>query len=123
MINAKMTFEMDVAKVKGRYDEIGLKALLWLKNEVAKDSDPFVPFRANNGGTLARSVRPSIGTPDQFLVYNTPYARRMYYGTHFNFNRSKHPQATHHWSEKAKAVHKPKWMRGVAMIFGGNLKG
>ena len=114
-MRVQIDVDMNTAKVAKRMEGIGGKALLWLKNEVAKDSEPFVPLRS---GILTRSVMASIRTPDDALIYNTIYARRMYYGDHYAFRRDVHPQASARWFEKAKAIHKPKWLKGVQAFWG-----
>ena len=47
---------------------------------VMKDTDPFVPMRQ---GTLASSVLRSTKVGSGEVVYDTPYARHMYYGVHY----------------------------------------
>lgn len=78
----------------------GLKALTMLKSEVARGSDPYVPF---DSGTLAKSVQPSVNTPDTKLIYNTLYAKKQYYG--YPHKRTVfHPQASMQWFEKWKGA-------------------
>jgi hypothetical protein len=117
-------FELNVGGITDRFAALGTRVRAWLKNEVAKDSEPFVPFRANNGGTLTRSVRSSIAEPDNRLIYDTVYARPMYKGISrrgrpLTYNRSVHPQASAEWFEKAKAIYKPKWVRGTQAAWRG----
>lgn len=103
-------FNMDSAKVTaklGRYVHEKQRAL---DEQVAKDSTPFVPMR---GGHLMESVQKSdYGTGK--VRWTEPYARRMYYGVNYKFNNgpeAPHPQATHHWFEKAKSIYKKDWIR------------
>lgn len=107
-------FNMDSAKVTaklGRYVHEKQRAL---DEQVAKDSTPFVPMRDGNiGGTLSNSVQKSNFGSGQ-IKWETPYARRMYYGVNYNFNngpKAPHSQATHHWFEKAKSIYKKDWIR------------
>lgn len=88
----------------------------FLDNEVLKDSAPYVPMRSGN---LMKSgqLGTTIGSGE--VKYNAPYARRMYYGTNFNFSKDKHPQACAQWFEKAKATNKKKWIDGVNKIVKG----
>ena len=92
------------------------EAQRWLDERVAKDSDPFVPM---DTGMLAGSVRESGIPGSGVIVYNTPYAHRLYCGESFNFSRDRHPKATHHWFEKAKSIFLESWGQGVAAIIGG----
>lgn len=120
MIKLKsVTVKFDPSKLKKKLDTQNVQAVRWLKNEIAKDTEPFVPFKT---GTLSRSVRSSVASEDKYLIYNTKYARRLYEGTHFNFNRTKHPQATYAWFEKSKAINLKKWVLGVAKLGGWRSK-
>lgn len=101
-----------IARLEGQLD----KAQRWLDNEVLKDCQPYVPMRSGNlmdSGVTGTT----IGSGE--VVYTAPYARRMYYGTHFNFSKAKHPQACAQWFEKSKSVNKDKWREGVQKIVKG----
>jgi len=99
-----------------RFNPRYAQAQKFIDNEVLKDSAPYVPMRSGN---LMKSgtVGTTLGKGE--VIYNAPYAKRMYYGVGFNFSKDKHPQACAIWFEKAKAIHKDKWMRGVQKIVGG----
>ena len=94
------------------------KAQMYLDNEVLKDSAPYVPMRTGN---LMKSGQLGTKIGSGEIVYNAPYARRMYYGTSFNFSKDKHPQACAQWFEKAKATKKKDWIAGVNKIVRGGL--
>ena len=85
-----------------------------LDSQVIKDTNPFVPFRT---GTLASS--PLRSSRVGLIRYSTPYATRVYYGEGFNFRKVHHPQATHHWLEKSKAIWLPRWIRIVVRVLTG----
>jgi hypothetical protein len=83
-----------------------------LDSQIIKDTDPFVPFRT---GMLASSpIR--AGSQVGLIEYKTPYARSCYYGVNWNFRKVFHPQATHHWLEKAKVIWFRQWVRIVNYI-------
>lgn len=113
MNNCKV--EIDIPKAVKRFSPKYKRAQAWLDNEVLKDSDPYVPFRT---GKLAQSgiIGTVIGSGK--IIYNAPYAKKMYYGNH-NFNKSKHPQASSQWFEKAKAAKKSAWTEGVNKLMRG----
>lgn len=95
---------MDNAKVMAKLKRHVAEKQRALDIQVAKDCTPYVPYRE---GTLSRSVarsQPGSGK----VIWDEPYARRMYYGVNYRFSK---PQATHHWFEKAKGVHKKDWIR------------
>ena len=85
---------------------------------VKRDTDPFVPM---DTGMLARSVQTTSPSGSGEVVYNTPYAHRLYYGLSFAFKKVHHPLATAQWFEEAKAVHGKRWVAEVERILkGGN---
>ena len=92
------------------------KAQKWLDNEVLKDCQPYVPMRTGN---LMNSGISGTNLGSGEVVYNAPYASRMYYGKNLNFSKLKHPQACAQWFEKAKSVHKEDWKQGVQKIVKG----
>jgi hypothetical protein len=81
---------------------------------VIKDSSRFVPFET---GTLEKSAMESSRIGSGLVVYNTPYAKRQYYGQ-FEHGKNKHPHATRLWFEAAKAENLDKWIRIVREIMG-----
>lgn len=52
----------------------------------------YVPMET---GTLAQSYK----TEPFKVIYEQPYAHRMYEGEGFNFNKEKHANATAHWDK------------------------
>lgn len=100
----------------GRFDPKYAQAQKFLDSEVLKDSAPYVPMRTGNL-MISGQTGTVIGSGE--VVYNAPYAKRMYYGTHFHFSKDKHPQACAQWFEKSKAVKKEAWIGGVNKIMKG----
>ena len=82
-----------------------------LDSQIMKDTDPYVPFR-----TGATASSPMRGSSVGVIRYTTPYASRIYYGVGFNFRKTFHPQATHHWLEKSKAIWMKAWTRIVVRL-------
>lgn len=107
--------EMDVGRVTARMEGRVKLAQQWLDNEVLKSTEPYVPMRI---GTLARSGPGSTNPGSGEITYDTPYAKRMYYGN-YHFSKTAHPQATGQWFEKSKAVNRDAWLRGVERIIKG----
>ena len=100
-----------------RFDVKYKKAQKWLDNEVLKDCDPYVPMRTGN---LKRSGINGTILGSGKIVYNAPYAKKMYYGTNFNFSKDKHPKACAQWFEPAKASKKTAWLNGANKIIRGD---
>lgn len=102
-----------------RFNKTVDRAHYLLDAQVIQDTSPFVPFRT---GTLDSSVLRATRLGEGQIVYDTPYARHMYYGVHyrtgkaFNFNKSFHPLATKEWIEASKAVYLEKWTKTVKEI-------
>ena len=97
----------------GRFSKKYSAAQKFLDNEVLKDSAPFVPMRTGN---LMNSGQTGMVLGSGKVEYNAPYAKCMYYGVGFNFSKDKHPQACAQWFEKAKALKKDDWLKGVNKI-------
>lgn len=128
-IKVKVEFDVNKALHKAQLD----KAQIFLKNEVAKGSDKYVPFL---NGVLAKSVNASINTPDPLLIYNAPYARYQYYGVAMagkapkhstnkllNYTRTHHPQASAQWFEKWKGAEGTATVKKVQDFVRQNFKG
>ena len=93
-------------------------AQVMLDDAVKRDTDPFVPM---DTGMLARSVQTASPSGSGVVVYDTPYAHRLYYGLDFNFKKIHHPLATAQWFEAAKSVNEKRWIAEVERILkGGN---
>lgn len=116
MISFDARLEMQVPKVVNRFSPRYAQAQKMLDNEVIKDTEPYVPMRT---GMLARSGQIGSVLGSGKVVYNAPYARRLYYGAHFNFSKDAHPLASAHWFEKSKAVNQKKWLDTVERIITG----
>jgi hypothetical protein len=93
-------------KVNRKVSESKARAQKVLDLTVMKDSDRFVPFET---GVLARRAMGSTTIGSGLIVYNTPYAKRQYYGN-FDHTKNKHPFATRLWFEAAKAENLSKWI-------------
>lgn len=77
---------------------------------------PYVPMRE---GMLMNNV---IIRPKE-IEHAVPYARRMYNGTNFHFNRNQHPKASAKWDQAAAATQLPNLISAMqAYIDSGRLK-
>lgn len=81
---------------------------------IRADCNEYVRF---DHGLLEGSSK-SASQPDKgLIIWNTPYARRVYYtGTP---RTTLNPNASLQWCEKAKAEHLKKWRNMAAEIVGG----
>lgn len=110
-MNCKLVIHTD--RCISRFDPRYRKAQQFLDSEVLRCSAPFVPMRS---GDLMRSGNTGTKLGSGKVIYNVPYAKRIYYGLKFHFSTDKHPQACAQWFEKAKAIHLKNWINGVKTI-------
>lgn len=83
-----------------------------LDQKIMADTDPYVPF---NKGTLSDSVLRS--SEPGMLVYDTPYARRLFYNPQYSFqHKHGHHLAGGDWFGRSKADNKDKWIADVERV-------
>ncbi|MBC1459071.1 minor capsid protein [Listeria newyorkensis] len=107
-VNAK-NIEKDVLK---RIE----KAQFALDNQVLKDSNYFAPW--DTQATIDSSfIHSKIG--EGMLIWATPYARRIYFNTQYNFSKDKNPNAGGLWFEVAKSKFLSDWVKVANAAAGG----
>jgi hypothetical protein len=92
--------------------KIGL-AQYMLDNQVMKDSNYFIPL---DSAALRDSTLLASDVGKGRIVWNTKYARRLYYNPQYNFAKDKNPNARGLWFEAAKTMNKSKWTELVKNI-------
>lgn len=112
--------DFDEAKCINSFKPGYSRARGWLKNEVAKDTNVFTPFKTN---ALRSSVLPTIDDPNDYLVWSVIYASYQYYGSWADgshvITQHSQPGTDTFYFEKAKAIHKEKWVRVARKLAGG----
>lgn len=88
----------------------------YVDNAVLLYCPPYTPMRT---GMLMRSGELGTVIGSGEVRYVAPYARRLYYGIHFNFDRTAHPNAGALWFERMKIDRKGDILRGAAARAGG----
>lgn len=119
MLKAKVKVKFSPEEVAKKFADNLTKAngaQAMFANKVAMDTDPYVPM---DTGMLASSVVRASNFEEGNIVYDTPYAKRLYEGVAFNFSRNAHPQATYGWFEKAKTACINVWGEHAAKLLGG----
>ena len=106
--NVKIDIDFSAGAVTKRYRNKGNLALTTLKNEIIKDTDPYVPMR---DGGLKKSVLSSTGTKKMQIVYRKVYAKFLYYG---NLTYS---YGGPEWFEKSKKKNLNKWIDIAKKLF------
>lgn len=129
-------FIFNESKVNARLSRQTKTARRLLKNEIVKDTEKFVPMQE---GYLKNSPIQSIQSDDDYIIYNTPYAKFLYYGfimigklTHrpwakrgetkiktgkkLNYGKV-HPMACSHWFERSKALYKKNWLKIAKKVY------
>lgn len=113
-----VTVHFNASELKNELTRNGRMAQVMLDDAVKRDTDPYVP---KDTGMLARSAQTASPSGSGAVVYDTPYAHRLYYGLDFNFRKTHHPLATAQWFEAAKSVNEKRWIAEVERILkGGN---
>lgn len=79
-----------------------------LDNAVIKDSNYYAP---EDEQYLQKSALASSDIGNGRIVWNTPYARRLYYNPQYNFSKDKNPNAGGLWFERAKSNKRDSWLR------------
>ena len=97
--------------------EPGGEVQRFVDSEVIRLCDPYVPMDTGTLKTSA-SVATDIGSGE--VVYETPYARTMYYNPDLNFQgKDFTPGRGAFWAERMAADHLQDIVDGAAKIAGG----
>lgn len=130
--DVKVKIDFSASAVTKRYRNKGNMALTTLKNEIIKDTDPYVPMR---DGGLKRSVLSSTGTKKMQIVYRKVYAKFLYYGKVMVGKITRRPWAKKgetkekinkdltysygesHWFEESKKKNLNKWIDIAKKLF------
>ena len=115
-IDFTVDIQINTAALLGKFEKRKEAAQVYLDNEVMRSTEQYVPM---DTGTLARSAQLATKPGEGQVLYDTPYARKLYYGEGINFATDKHPKATAKWLEASKAVHVKDWVSGVKKILEG----
>lgn len=107
-IDARLNIQLNAAAVIDKAKKAVEKAQVVLDEQVLKDSNFYIP---KDTGELERSgVRSSVIGKGS-IVWDTPYARRLYYNPQYNFSKDSNPNAQGLWFEAAKASFLTDWVR------------
>ena len=86
----------------------------YIDNQVLRRSDQLVPLDKKD--LKSSGIKwTTLGSGE--VVYKTPYARKMYYNKHYNFQDS--PTRGAFWFERMKASNKQAILQGAIELAGG----
>lgn len=84
------------------------RAQFIVDQQVIKDSNYYCP---QDTGNLQGSALLASPVGEGKVIWNTPYARRLYYNPQYNFSKDKNMNARGYWFEAAKSQYKAKWIQ------------
>lgn len=131
---ANVKVDIDSRKIAMEYKMKQQKALRMLKSEISKDTEPYVPMR---DGMLRRSVTTSLRTNAPKLIWDSVYAKFLYYGKVMVGRITKRPWARKgetkivtgkdltysqpgtgpNWFNRSKKVNLQKWLKVAREVF------
>lgn len=97
-----------MTRLQRNFDQAIVHSLPVISEKVLGDINNYVP---RDTGQLVNSSYTASNFDTGELVWNTPYARRLYYGVDMKFSKDVHPLAQAMWDVKAKSVHEREWAR------------
>lgn len=116
MISINVNVQINERQVSGKINKGLDRAQFYLDQQVLKDSNYYIP---KNEGYLEKSgiLHSKIG--EGKIIWNTPYARRLFYGTGYKFSKDKNPNASALWYYAAESQHKYDWYRIAQQAYDG----
>lgn len=101
-----VTVQTDTRSIMDRIAENNRKATFLVTTQALKDSNKYA---RRQSGNLIRSSLTATDYEEGELVWNTPYAKRVYWtGTPL---KNKNAKARLMWADFAKSVHNKEWLK------------
>lgn len=119
MLRAKGTFKFN-GNINAKMDSARDNAQTMLSNDVLKDSNYYIPAREKY---LEKSSITNSDLKNGRLIWNTPYARRLYYNPQYDFSTDVNPNAQGLWFEVAKAQKGKEWRNKQQQYYNKFFKG
>ncbi|MGH0741936.1 minor capsid protein [Bacillus paranthracis] len=98
---------IDLSSILPQVQESVDKTQIVLDEQVLKDSNYFIPFDTANlrdSSLIASEIGKGV------LLWDTPYAKRLYWNPQYNFSKDSNPHASGLWFDHAKAMNLPAWI-------------
>lgn len=100
--------KVDLSGIEQKMPGAMKKAQFVLDEAVLKDSNYYIP---KDTGELENSGIRYTNPGEGEVIWNTPYARKLFYGTSYNFSKDVNPNASPLWFNKAKSENKDSWVK------------
>jgi hypothetical protein len=107
-MSIRTNVSIDFRGVAPKIDKITQAKQVKADEIVLKDTNFFIP---RDSGNLEDSSRLASRIGEGKLIWDTPYARRLYWNPQFNFSKDSNPNARGKWFEEAKALNLNQWLR------------
>lgn len=108
-----MRIRFDLGKIPPKLRKLGREGQELLDQEVLKDSNYYAP--QDSGELIQSSIRNTVFGSGK-VVWDTVYARRLYYNPQYNFSKDKNPNAGGLWFRRAKAYKLQKWIHQLEKL-------
>ena len=102
-----MRIRLHLDKIPPKLRKLGREGQELLDQEVLKDSNYYAP--QDIGNLILSGIRHTVFGSGR-VIWNTVYARRLYYNPQYNFSKDKNPNAGGLWFRRAKAAKLKKWV-------------
>ena len=108
--------QFNASALKAKFQAASEKGIAVVCNEALKDANFYA--RQDSGELIRSSIRASSPEKGE-LVWNTPYAKRVYYAGYPSKDRN--PNASLLWAHKGYAENKDKYLRILETVAKGAL--
>lgn len=120
MARSQVIVKADISKILPKVSDSVTITQMALSQQVLKDSNFYIPKRTGN---LERTGITASNLQKGELVWDAPYARRVYQAVGITIQKKVNPNASPEWFEKAKSVHLSSWVAFSSAEMGKKLKG
>lgn len=116
----KVKVDVNMGKLKAKEEIASRLAQEQIDQAVLKDSNYYIPKDKSylEGSGIISSL---IGKGK--IIWDEPYARRLYYNPQYNFSKDMNPNAQGLWFEAAKSNKLQSWVNIGKKVFGEQFRG
>jgi len=107
-MSSGVRLSFDTNRVKKRILTRMSRVQAALDTQVLKDSNFYIP--KDTGNLESSGVRGTIPGSGK-VIWDSKYARKLYYNPQYNFSKDSNPNAAGKWFERAKARRKKQWRK------------